>query len=46
LLISKSFKKGFLEIKENFIGKTVVFWDLFIAIQFANLSAGALSKES
>jgi hypothetical protein len=46
LLISKSFKKGILEITENFIEKTVVFWDLFTAIQFANLSAGAPSKES
>ncbi len=46
MLISKSLKKGFSEIKENFIGKTVVFWDLFTAIQIADLSAGALSKES
>jgi hypothetical protein len=46
LLISKSFKKGISEIKENIYGKIVVFWDPFTAIQFANLSAGAPSKES
>jgi hypothetical protein len=46
LLISELFKKGFSEIKENFIRRTVVFWNLFTAIQIADLSAGAPSIES
>jgi hypothetical protein len=37
---------GISEIKENIYGKIVVFWDFFTAIHFANLSAGAPSKES